>query len=182
MIESAFSHVGSESHGLDGVTIHVRVRDAKRQAAFDTWSPVEGFSAELAQGVFDLTFEALLNHEIIQTLESLRGYLYEDPGVRLVPDGVFHLRLFGNLSSGRFPDFESTMRAVPTGAPAIMDLTNFDFMGTLWYPFFREFAQGRPRLVWAVNESARRQLLAAGLPKERLVGTVPEARVLARTL
>ena len=59
--------------------------------------------------------------------------------------------------------------------PCVIDMTNFEGMGTLLYSTFIELASGRPLLRWAVSAAARHHLQAMKLPEETIFQSVETA-------
>src|SRR4051794_16389891 len=65
----------------------------------------------------------------------------------------FAQRLFDNL---------------PKDTPLVIDMTNFDGMGTLLYPTFAEFASTRRLLAWAGSTGAKRHFESMRLPSSQV--------------
>jgi anti-anti-sigma regulatory factor len=86
------------------------------------------------------------------------------------------LRIFGSLSSSKEMALRSLLSTLPKDEPLIVDMTNFDGMGTLLYPAFVEFASSRRFLSWAVSPSARRHVESMGLANLRIFDTTEDAR------
>jgi hypothetical protein len=60
--------------------------------------------------------------------------------------------------------------------PYVIDMTNFEGMGTLLYPAFVEFALRNPRTSWAASTSALSHLQAMRITNSSVFQTVEEAR------
>src|SRR5205085_10583472 len=85
------------------------------------------------------------------------------------------LRIFGSLSSSHRKALRSLFSSLPSEEPLVVDMTNFDGMGTLLYPAFVEFATSGRRLAWAASSSARRHAESMGLAQPHVFDRVEDA-------
>jgi hypothetical protein len=59
--------------------------------------------------------------------------------------------------------FDQIVDFLPANAPLLIDMTNFNGMGTLLYPSFRRLLARTPVVKWKVSPSASRQLQEVGV-------------------
>jgi hypothetical protein len=59
--------------------------------------------------------------------------------------------------------FDQIVDSLPANAPLLIDMTNFNGMGTLLYPSFRRLLSRTPVVKWKVSSSAARQLHEVGV-------------------
>ncbi len=115
-------------------------------------------------------------------LDQLHGYLGLGLPVEDLGGALRRMRIFGRLSS---PD-ETALRAffdgIPVGAPLVLDMREFEGMGSLLFPIFQTLARDRP-VAWVAPTSAhgRQQLEGMRLEPSSVFERVDDAvRSLAR--
>ena len=149
--------------------------EAEKSVSFETWCPTPtSRTGKFVHIIYGLSWEVLVQKTSIERLEQLHGYLEIGLPYRWIDGDVKCLRLFGGLSSGHESDLRRLLASAPEG-PLVMDMTNFEGMGTLLYPIFIEFASKQPLLAWAASAAARRHLQAMGLAGEKVFETVEAA-------
>ena len=177
-----FPGISAPDHrrGLDGITLHVEVRtsDAPPQR-YRVWSP----SPDLPQHAYFVTLHALasellLDEQAQRRLEQVHCYL--DLGLPARDRGGHprRLQIFGRLSSSQETALAAFFAAADADEPVVVDMRNFDGMGTLLYPLFRRFSRRPGATGWAVSKAARRQLCEAQVPDDRLRDDLAEAVLL----
>lgn len=164
-------------HGLDGMSVRCIWRQGSVDSTFETWSPApESRHGAFIRQIYDLGWEVLGGRVSIERLEQLHVYLHLGLPVRMIEGPMKCLRIFGSLSSSEEMALRSMLSTLPKDEPLIVDMTNFDGMGTLLYPAFVEFASSRRFLSWAVSPSARRHVESMGLANLRIFDTTEDAR------
>ena len=162
--------------GVDGMLTYARWRRGEVTSSFEAWSPSpDSQQGKFIRRIYDLGWQLVRERVSIERLEQLHGYLRLGLPVRLIEGKVRCLRLFGGLSSSDEDDLRSCFAWLPSGEPLVMDMTNFDGMGTLLYPAFVEFASGRRVLAWAVSGAARRHIASMGLGQSQFFERVEDA-------
>ncbi|HUY89661.1 MAG TPA: hypothetical protein VMV10_13075 [Pirellulales bacterium] len=148
-----------KSLGLDGMSISVVHTCGDTMTSFETWSPDPGSpEGKFVALLYSLGWELLKEQASIQRLEQLHGYLRLGLPARVIHGEVATLRLFGILSSNEARELRQLFASIPPGTPLVLDMTNFEGMGTLLYPIFAEFATRHPIIGWAASAIARRQI------------------------
>lgn len=69
---------------------------------------------------------------------------------------------------------------IPRNEPLVVDMSNFDGMGTLLYPIFAEFAGSHDRLAWVASPNAERQLAEIGVNGQTIFPSVEKAAAFVR--
>jgi hypothetical protein len=159
-----------DSFGVDGMSVQATYRQGDLVVSFDTWCPDAGSpDGMFVHLLYDLAWEFLKEPTSIDRLEQLHSYLDLGLPVRLLSGDVICLRLFGSLASYHERELRELFDTLPKESPLVVDMTNFDGMGTLLYPAFLAFASERPLLAWACSESAKRHIEAMRLPSPKVL-------------
>lgn len=162
--------------GLDGMSIIAAYQDWAAESEFESWSPdPTSPEGEYLGLIYRLGWEVLRNETSIERLEGLHGYLRLGLSARIIPGEVKCLRLFGSLTSSDERALRKVFESLPKEEPLLVDMTNFDGMGTLLFPAFVDFSSGHNQLAWAVSKDARRYIEAMKMQEPVLFDTVAEA-------
>lgn len=162
--------------GLDGMTIAATYQQADAQKRFEIWSPhprtPEG---EFVGLIYRLAWEALTSDASIRRLEQLHSYLDLGLPARLIDGPVRQLRIFGRLTSSDDHALYQLLNEASGDDPLLVDMTNFEGMGTILYPIFARFAAKRKNIAWAASPYARKQLGQIGVNDWEVFDTIDEA-------
>jgi hypothetical protein len=162
--------------GCDGMSVSATYREGEKVTCFETWCPTQASPlGRFVHLIYDLAWPVLNEQWSIARLENLHGYLDRGLPARLLSGEVRTLRIFGGLSSSFEADLRMLFESLPTDEPLIVDLTNFEGMGTLLYPVFVEFAKKHPRIAWAGSPAAKHHLDAMGLDAWTIHDTTEDA-------
>jgi hypothetical protein len=171
--------VDASSLGIDGMPVLGEIADGSGVQRFRAWSPTSHRHAEhhrFFAGLHRVASRCLVGVESQVVLEQLHGYLDLGLPLRDLGGTPRHVRLFGRLSHPADPDLVRFFDAAMNDDPLLMDLSNFEGMGTALHPLFRAF-DSRPGLtVWCASKAARGHLKAIGIPDDRAVDDVEAAR------
>jgi hypothetical protein len=165
--------------GCDGMSLTGEIADANGVARFSAWSPER--TTEPAQHAFFAGLHALAKESIKEAqaqlvLEQLHGYL--GLGLPVVDLGgePRHVRIFGSLSWPAPAELVAIVKALITDQPLLMDLSNFEGMGTGLYPLFGELARRPGPTAWCASEPARAHLEEIGVDSRAIFGEIAAAR------
>lgn len=165
-----------ERRGLDGMTVIFEITDASARRRIAAWSPEVGDARHTYLARLHATATELLQDELAQrTLEQLHGYLDLGLPARDHGGSPRRLQIFGRLSSSEEKELEKLFALAAAEEPVLVDMSNFEGMGTLLYPLFRKFSRRAGATAWAVSPPARKQLAEARVPAEQLFETVEAA-------
>lgn len=165
-----------DRRGLDGISLHVAIADADAFQCFAAWSPDRDMPVHAYfAAVHALATEVLAAADAQRRLEQLHGYLALGLPVRDRGGYPRGLQIFGRLSSSDEAALVAWLAAVDPAAAVVVDMRNFEGMGTLLYPVFRRFARRPGPLAWAVSPIARRQLREAQVPADQLLDDLADA-------
>lgn len=162
--------------GADGVSIETSYRHGATFTSFEAWCPDPASSpGKFVLLIYDLAWKVLKEPASIERLENLHGYLRLGLPARVISGDLTCLRLFGGLSSYHQQELRRLFDSLPKDAPLVVDMTNFDGMGTLLYPAFIEFASARRLLAWAGSRGAKRHLDSMRLASSQVFDNTEEA-------
>lgn len=165
----------SAAVGLDGMFTQCSWRRGEASVSFEAWSPApDSRHGTFIRRIYDLAWELAQERASVERLEQIHGYLHIGLPVRQIVGKVRCLRIFGRLSSRDEDQLRSHFASLPREEPVVVDMTNFDGMGTFLYPAFVEFASGR-RVAWALSSTARRQVESMGLNEPELFDRAEDA-------
>jgi hypothetical protein len=140
-------------------------RGGGSENSFEAWSPDAASPAgRFVDLVYGLAWEVLSQRVSVERLEQLHGYLRPELPARLVPGDVPCLRLFGRVASCHQEELQRLFARLEREAGLVIDMTNFEGMGTLLYPTLVRFASTARRLAWACSKGARAQLESMRVP------------------
>ncbi len=166
--------------GLDGITLHVLVHtsDAPPQR-HRVWSP----SPDMPQHAYFATVHALASEFLTDELAQRRldhVHCYLDLGLPARDRGGDPrcLQIFGRLSSSQEAALTAFFATASEDEAVVVDMRNFDGMGTLLYPLFCRFARRPGATAWVVSKAANRQLREAQVREDQLCDDLADAVLL----
>ena len=182
-----FKMATKESYGLDGITVYNVVSQDSLHNKFKFWSPrKKGAPQEhkLVEAVIGLSrrkFTSLKQQEYFESLEQ-----YFDFGLpcRVTSTEPFEVRIYGNLSSNEEEALTKFVHDLPADKPMLIDMTNFNGMGTMFYPLFRDLKKRNPDIVWVASPKTYifDQLHEMGIPGSRIDTTITDGRNVIKSL
>lgn len=154
--------------GLDGVSLVIEITVAGGPTrTIGAWSPESGEARHTyVTALYGLAVAALADELAQATLERLHGYLDLGLPLREDPGPPRRVRIFGRLSSSHEKALAQRFDAIAADVPLLVDMRNFEGMGTLLYPLFRRVDR-RERIAWLCSRAAERQLAEAGIAEGR---------------
>lgn len=161
--------------GLDGISVFVISERLKSNDTVEFWSPrregSDNVYYELLDPVFAMMKKYMTADAEMMYVEQLEQYF--DYGVPIKKTGKNEFRIYGSLSY-----FEHVTKAInsliddiPSGESVVIDMSNFEGMGTIYYPHFKRLLAKNNQIKCIVNERARQQLLEIGWPETNLEQT-----------
>lgn len=166
--------------GLDGITLHVLVHKSDEPPQrYRVWSP----SPDMPQHAYFANLHALASESLTDEMAQSRldhVHCYLDLGLPARDRGgdPRRLQLFGRLSSSQEAALTAFFATVTEDEAVVVDMRNFDGMGTLLYPLFRRFARRPGATAWVVSKMANRQLREAQVPEDQLRDDLADAVLL----
>jgi hypothetical protein len=163
--------------GLDGMTVIFEITDGGARRRIAAWSPKVGDARHTYLARLHATATEVLRDELAQrTLEQLHVYLDLGLPARDHGGAPRRLQIFGHLSSSEEEELARFFARAAADEPVLVDMSNFEGMGTLLYPLFRRFSRRAGATAWVVSPPARKQLEQARVPAEQLFDDEAAAR------
>lgn len=167
--------------GVDGMSVTICHSTVDAVHELSSWGPSEKTpQGKLILLLYRLAWEVLVEPISIRRLEHLHGYLGLGLPTRWVEGDVRQLRIFGSLSGQWANELRTLFSTIPQNKPLVVDMSNFDGMGTLLYPIFVEFAGSHHRLAWVASAYSEQQLAEAGIDGETVFQSVEDAAAFVR--
>jgi hypothetical protein len=131
---------------------------------------VDSKQYQFSRAVYQLATEVLKEEKSIRILEDIHGYLGGGLPAKNLGGNPYCVRIFGTLSSRDQDDLQQFLDELPKSTPLLVDMSNFDGMGTLLYPIFQQFMRRRQAspTTWWTSYVARRHLEALGVPSSSI--------------
>jgi hypothetical protein len=170
-----------EQVGPDGITVYNTVSQDSVSNKFKFWSPRKDSAPQehkLVEAVLGLCQRKFTAPQQQAYVESLEQYFDFGLPCKVTRTDPFEVRLYGSLSSNEEQDLNRFVRALPTAKPILIDVTNFEGMGTLYFPLFQRLLGQNTRIVWVASEWSRKQLREMGVPASRITRTTAAGRAL----
>ena len=161
-----FSVPEREWVGLDGITVHYTIHHRESDIETEIWGPNNTDSRSynyLAYWAWITLYG--VNAKYDKYLEQIYGY-FSSWGAPLLKTGN-KLKIFGRLSTQDQEAIENQFYKIANEKEAVIDMTNFEGMGTLLLPLFKEFALENPKITWRANQVAAKYLNSIEVPYEQ---------------
>lgn len=168
----------SRGCGIDGMSLlGIVARDAAPPLRFEAWSPRPGDPRHTYfAALHAVAREHLPDPRVQQRLGQLHGYLGLGLPVLDLGGTPRHLRIFGHLSIDEEAALREFLAAPPPTSAVLVDLLDFEGMGTMLYPLLRRFDRRPGPVAWVASPGVRRMLLEAGVAEARIVADLASAR------
>jgi hypothetical protein len=155
--------------GLDGISVFVISDRLNANDTIEFWSPRrEGTDIvyyQLLDPLFNTMRKYMTADAEMMYVEQLEQYF--DYGVPIKKVGNNQYRIYGALS---YVDHVTKainllIDEIPANQSVLIDMSNFEGMGTIYYPHFKKLLAKNNQIKWIVNDAAREQLLEIGWPE-----------------
>lgn len=177
--------VTKEQHGFDGITVANIVIQNGAQNKFSFWSPRKRSSPKehkLVEAVLGLARKKFTTLERQGYFESLEQYFDFGLPCKITSQSPLEVRMYGGFSSDAEVELNKFVRALPSDKPILVDATNFNGMGSMFYPLFRGLLERNGKIVWVASGYGAEQFRAIGVPATRMAKNVMEGRALIQKL
>jgi hypothetical protein len=155
------------SMGLDGIQVSGKLKEANSpEVHFSFWSPDRARRPRdfaIVDAVFSLLESTTPSCLLNSYLEQLAIYFPFGIPVRRIAGPPLTLRVYGSLTINHIHDFDQIVDSLPSDVPLLIDMTNFNGMGTLLYESFRPLLSRTPAVKWKASPPAAHQLGEVGV-------------------
>ena len=164
--------------GCDGIRLAGAIAGAGEAFEFIAWSPQA--DDEPAQHAFFAALHRLATDthdhpDVRLALEDLHTYL--DLGLPIVDLGGVprRVRIFGSLSYPAPDELTALCQSLVSHEPLVMDMGNFEGMGTLLYPLFRRIVRRPGPVTWCASRAARHHLVELKVKADAIFDRIEDA-------
>jgi hypothetical protein len=171
--------------GTDGITVYNTISQDSIEHKFKFWSPRKTRAPQehkLVEAVLGLSRRKFTTQKEQEYFESLEQYFDFGLPCKITSLNPFELRMYGGLSSNEEIELTKFIHQLPSDRPILIDMTNFEGMGTMFYPLFRSLLARNPRIVWVVSKRSRKQLQEIEVPATRITMSTADGRTLIQHL
>lgn len=163
----------SKALSLDGMEFRAEYSNALGQPNFFSadYFPIESKQFKFAHEIFTLATEILEEPASIRVLEYIYCYLNLGLPIKYLGGNPYCVRFFGSMSSTVQESLKKMLDSLPDSVPLLMDMSNFDRMGTVLYPLFQSLLERRQlskTAWWASSIYVKRQLLEIGISASQI--------------
>lgn len=165
--------------GTDGITVYNTISRDSVQNKFKFWSPRKASAPQehkLVEAVLGLARRKFTTQQEQEYFESLEQYFDFGLPCRVTSTNPFEVRMYGSLSSDNEKELTRFVQQLPSDRPILIDMSNFEGMGTMYYPLFRRLLARNPRIVWVASKWSQKQLLELGVPTASITMTIADGR------
>jgi hypothetical protein len=159
------------SMGNDGITVHGFETSNNNSRNFGFWSPKkETKNHEMIELLFNIMNKYFTEKRMVEYFEQLEGYFNFGLGLKKLKDDPLTYKIYGYISVWEEDEVEKFLNSLPTDQKVIIDLSNFNGMGAIYYPLFRKTIREVNSLYWYMpNEEGLKDLEEIGVLKEKIL-------------
>lgn len=158
---------------LDGIIVECEINTESIARKFRFHSPESSMrSYKLANSIIDLCFKKYKSEKVTRSIENVEKYFGFNLPWKITNTLPLTLRIYGSLSSDYMDLLESFFMSVSHSDKLIVDLVNFQGMGTILYDTFRKLNSNIDDIQWVVKEDNVRvmgHLNDLGINKQNIV-------------
>jgi hypothetical protein len=153
---------------LDGVSVRFSLHENGSEREHTFRCPFQGSpELQMIRELVDLAIAEIDDPDLHDYLELLEGYFFEDVSIRKFPGDPFRLKLTGSLTSDDMKELKQCFKDLKTAPNPMLDMSNFERLGRILDPLFRDLSKTPGLLVYA-NAHARSYLIAMGFDPARI--------------
>jgi hypothetical protein len=153
---------------LDGITINCIISQDEVERRHEFRCPNKNSNEFLlVDKILELGQKTIKEQVFINYIELLEGYFTGKVPIKFFDENPNRLRIYGSLSTLEKEGLEKMIAKVSNNESLLVDMTNFERMGTLLYESFRPLNNVKD-LKFIASECAAEQLKEIGFDKEKI--------------
>ena len=163
--------VYSMSTGTDGITVDGTFTQENIIKTFSFWSPrKETENHKLMELIFPLLYKSFSEAKALNYIEQLEGYFSFGLGLKKISNKPLKYKIYGSISSNEESEITSFIKTLPSNEDVFIDLSNFNGMGTMFYPLFKTLSKKDSKVFWVnPSEEGLRQLKEIEVPTKNIL-------------
>ena len=158
---------------LDGIRVDCEFNNDLISEDFNFHSPDSSMrSYELANQIIDLCFQKFESSKALEAIELVERYFEFHSPWKIVSTDPFTCRFYGRLSIHDQEELNQFIESIENQDRILIDLSNFEGMGTILYDSFRKLNSNIPNINWLVQEEndwVIQQLLEIGIDQNEII-------------
>jgi len=158
---------------VDGIIVDCQLETELMSTSFRFHSPEKSMrSYELTKQIIELCFAKFDAQRVIDAVEQIESYFGFHLPWKITNASPFTCRIYGSLSVYEKEAIEVFFKTIPTNEKLLIDLLNFEGMGTILYDCFRKLKSNSADIDWLVkkeNNWVIRQLLEIGIDENKII-------------
>ncbi|HAH22868.1 MAG TPA: hypothetical protein DCL77_03760 [Prolixibacteraceae bacterium] len=158
------------SMGTDGIGVNGKLIRDNLTKKFKFWSPNKGTANDsLIVLLFKLMNRNLKEAKTVNYLEQLKQYFRFELGLKKLSDSPLTYKLYGSITAHEEDELNTFFKSLPLDSVLYFDMSNFDSMGTMFYPTFRALCERNKNIYWLnCSAGALKQLNEIGISPSRI--------------
>jgi hypothetical protein len=165
------------SGGTDGMSVDGSYESNEAKRTFRYWSPRSDTPEyQLDKLLYEVAIGFIRDSSAIKYIEDLSGFFNLGLGIRKTSENPLIWKFFGSFSVDEINTerLKLFFKTLPASNLCYIDLSNFQRMGTWYYPLFKSLIDEHPNvLLYRPTASAHKQLREMQIPIERIVERIP---------
>lgn len=155
---------------LDGIMVYFRFKSDSVDHHFNLLCPNPNDANEfkIIKAVFTIIERSFKTESALNYIESLKNYFDFGLLVKHISDNPLEYRFYGFLSSHEAKEFKGLMSSLPNDKLIIIDFSNFEGMGRMFYTDFGILISKNPNVYWLVNKYSQNQILEIGVKPDKI--------------
>ncbi len=157
--------------GTDGISVNGTYTQNNIAKEFSFWSPRKGSeNNKLVKQIFTLLSKSFPEEKSINYIEQLEGYFHFGLGIKKISDDPLKYKLYGAITSSEEKEITNFMNNLPFDKDVFIDLSNFNGMGSMFYPLFKSLTDKNKRVYWVKpSPKGLQHLCEIGVPMENIL-------------
>lgn len=122
----------------------------------------------IADAVFLLFEKTTVSCGLNEYLERLAGYFQFGLPAKVITTEPLTLRFYGSFSLNHYQDIQTLLSKLSKSESVRIDVSNFEGMGTMYYPDFQRLISKVPDISWTATQNSARMLAEIGVKPEKM--------------
>jgi hypothetical protein len=157
---------------LDGVSLRCTVSENGTTAFHEFRCPEnDTFELRLVTFLFEIAEQWTDDQLIVEYLELIEGYFFSKLPVKTFDENPYRIRIYGGWSIHEFDGLKQVLLEAATHDPVVIDMRNFDGIGTALYPCFDPLLTAK-NVSFLANDAALQCLIDVGIDDSTIHRTI----------
>ncbi len=157
---------------LDGVSLRCTVNQQGTTAFHEFRCPEnETQELRLVTFLFEIAEQWTDDQQIVEYLELIEGYFFSKLPVKAFDENPYRIRIYGAWSIDEFEGLKQVLLEAATHDPVVIDMRNFDRIGTALYPCLDPLLTAK-NVSFLANDAALQCLIDIGIDDRTIHQTI----------